>query len=543
MRSKEYRFVPLSIAVMTLTLLLGVGAFASITTPLTRYSGNPHYLANNGTPVVFLGTGQVLSGNKATNYRADIDEMAAHKSNYARVWALNVWKAREEYMPWARDGGGTAVDGGGKYNLTHWDSNYWSRLKDACAYAQSKNMYISIMVFDRCGMDTPTSSTDHRWDWHPFNPSNNINGLSLPTSPNGLPEFYDLGNSKLKSLQEQYVSKLISETSGYPNVIYEICNEYTGDWTWEKYWVDYVNARCSNIISVNHLGTSSSNTPSSAWSDSVIDMIKIHWSDTSPSFVNSSMLGVYSKNRPVNYDETPETSGISYTNYRNMIWATFVGAGHCHLENGVNPSAGLDAVLHIQNFIQTNGVRFWEMAPSNSAVTSDPGGTAYTLAKSGSEYVVYIVGSGSGSMTMNLPSGSYTAKAYNPSNGTYTNLTVSGTTISGIPSYSSDIVIYVKSGSSGGSVSNPAMTVTMTVDKTSAKPGDTITYTLNYRNTGAGAATSVAVTAPVPSNTSYTSGSASSGGTYDSATRTMKWSIPSVSAGASGVLTFRVGVN
>jgi len=521
-----------------LMVLVSGNVHAAITSPLTHYSANPHYFANNGQPVVFLGAGQILAANKTVNYRADIDEMAAHKVNYARIWAFNTWCANEEYFPFARDGGGTANDGLAKYNLTHWDSNYWSQIKDACSYCQSKGIYVDIIVFDRCGMDTPTSSSDHRWDWNPYNPENNVNGLSLPTSPDGIPEFYNLSNSGLLSIQENYVSKLISETSQYANVTYEICNEYTGGtWTWEQHWVDFIKARCSNMVSINHLG-SPSNTPSTAWTYSGVDLIKFHVTDTSASTSNSYVTANYSKNQAMDIDETPEVSGISFTNYRNMLWGAFVGGGHIHLENGSNVGDSLTAVNYIWNFIQTNNVQYWTMSPNNSLVTSSPGGTAYVLAKPGYEYVVYVKGSGQGSMTISLASGtSYTAKAYNPSNDTYTNLTVSGNTISGIPSYSSDIVIYIKA--SGTITGSPNVTLSLSADKTSATPGTTITYTITYKNAGTSTAQNVSINSPISANTTYVSGS---GGTYDSSTQTVKWTISSVPAGSTGTVSYKITV-
>lgn len=527
---KHFYSMTLLSLVFMISILAGGKSMASITSPLSVYSSNRHYMANNGQPVVFIGAGQVLPGY--SGYRSYIDNMAAHKSNYGRVWHIPVWDAPNAHFPWARDGGGTAKDGKAKFNLTHWDSTFWANLRDACAYAQSKNIYMSIMVFDECGIEAPQFSGDHRWDWHPFNPANSVNGLSLP-STDCVPEFYSLSNSTLKSLQEQYVAKMISETSGYPNVTYEICNEYTGPWDWEKYWIDFVTSRCSNMISVNRLGS----VPSNYWTDSNIDMVKYHWGTTSAGTTNSNMNSYYSKNKPVNYDETPEISSISFTNYRNLGWSAFVGGGHIHLENGVNEGAALDAIMYENNFIQSNGVRFWEMSPSNSLVTRTPGGTAYTLAKAGSEYVTYIVGSGSGSMTISLASGvTYTAKAYNPSTGAYTNLSVSGTTVSGIPSYSSDIVIYIKA-SGTPTTSNPNVTLTMAADKTQAAPGDTVTYAVTYKNTGSGVANSVGVTCPVPQYTTYVSG-----GTYNSTSNTVSWSISSVNAGNSGAVSFQVKV-
>lgn len=531
MRIKVY-----SILLLTLvTLIWGSSeTMATISTPLTVHPSNPRYFINNGSPVVILGAGQPRATKKGEDYRGYVDDMAAHKVNYGRLWTIRTWDSVNSYFPWARDGGGTAKDGAQKYNLTHWDSNFWSRVKDLCAYAQSKNIYISIILFDECGIEAPNSSSDHRWDYHPFNPSNNVNGLSFPTSGDCVPEFYSLSNSKLKSLQESYVGKMIQETSSYPNVIYEICNEYSGPWDWEKYWVDYVNARCSNMVSVNRL----SSLPSEYWTNSGINMVNFHWGTTSASTTNSNMRSYYSKNRAVNYDETPELSNISFGNYRNMTWAAFTGGGNIHLENGVNASASYDAVYYIAKFLQDNGVKFWEMSPNNSLVTSTPGGSAYTLAKTGSEYVTYIAGSGSGSMKISLDtSRTYTAKAYNPSNGSYTNLTVSGGTASGIPSYSSDIVIYIKANGTPVTTT-PNVTLSLTVDKSEAVPGDTLTYTVTYRNTGDGGANSVAITVPLPASTTYVSG-----GSYNSTAKTVNWSISSIAPGATGTVTFKTKVN
>ncbi len=513
-----------------------VEAPAAISSPITVLSGNPRYWASGGTPIVVLGAGQPLPGLKGEDYRAYLDAMAAHKVNYGRVWHLLVWSSTEAYFPWARDGGGKAVDGLSKFDLSHWDNTFWSRLRDACAYAQSKGIIMSIMLFDECGIEAPQGSGDRRWDCHPFNPNNNVNGLSLPTSGGGVPSFYSLSNSKLKSLQEAYVAKMISETSGYPNVIYEICNEYTGPWDWEKHWIDFVTARCSNMVTVNRLGS----IPNNYWTDPNIDMVKFHYSTTSPGSINSNIVSQYSKNRAVNYDETLERDSITYTNYRQMLWASFVAGGHVHLESGFNHGSALDAVLHLRNFLDANGVRFWEMKPSNSLVTSTPGGSAYTLAKAGSEYVSYIVGSGGGSMNISLQPGvSYTAKAYNPSNGTYTNLTVSGNTVSGIPSYSSDIAVYIKANNDPiPSTGTPNVTLSLAVDRTSATPGSVLTYTITYRNEGDGDARSVTISNPVPQHTTYVSG-----GAYDSKSRTVKWTLSSIAPGQSGTVSFQVRVD
>ncbi|HET6454112.1 MAG TPA: DNRLRE domain-containing protein [Armatimonadota bacterium] len=90
----------------------------------------------------------------------------------------------------------------------------------------------------------------------------------------------------------------------------------------------------------------------------------------------------------------------------------------------------------------------------------------------------------------------------------------------------------------GVSTSVPNISLSLTVDKAEAKPGETLTYTITYRNTGAGPASSVAITCPLPQFTTYLSG-----GAYDSAAKSVKWTIPSVPSGGNGSLAFSVKVD
>ncbi|MDO8684361.1 MAG: DUF5060 domain-containing protein [Armatimonadota bacterium] len=90
---------------------------------------------------------------------------------------------------------------------------------------------------------------------------------------------------------------------------------------------------------------------------------------------------------------------------------------------------------------------------------------------------------------------------------------------------------------------SPNVSLTLAADKTWALPGGAITYTIIYRNTGDGPASSVVIECPVPTDCEYTSGSATSGGMYDSALRKVRWNLTSVAAGASGTLQLKVTVN
>lgn len=87
---------------------------------------------------------------------------------------------------------------------------------------------------------------------------------------------------------------------------------------------------------------------------------------------------------------------------------------------------------------------------------------------------------------------------------------------------------------------DPQITVSISTNKTSAKPGDQITYTVTYRNNGSGDASEVVLSADVDANVNFVS--ASGGGQYDSAAKLVRWNIGTVAAGASSSLTYIVSV-
>ena len=72
--------------------------------------------------------------------------------------------------------------------------------------------------------------------------------------------------------------------------------------------------------------------------------------------------------------------------------------------------------------------------------------------------------------------------------------------------------------------------------------GDELTYTISYQNTEDAAAT-VTIADTLDKGLTYVDGSASKGGTYDEATRTITWTLADVAAGASGTVTFKATVN
>ncbi len=89
---------------------------------------------------------------------------------------------------------------------------------------------------------------------------------------------------------------------------------------------------------------------------------------------------------------------------------------------------------------------------------------------------------------------------------------------------------------------DPIITLSKSADVTTAIPGDTITYTLTYGNTGPGDATNLVITDTIPANTTLVPGSISGGGTESGGIIT--WNLGPLLAGQiNRTVTFAVTVD
>jgi len=101
----------------------------------------------------------------------------------------------------------------------------------------------------------------------------------------------------------------------------------------------------------------------------------------------------------------------------------------------------------------------------------------------------------------------------------------------------------VASGPAVFSVPTPNLTLSKTVSPNPVKRGDTITYTITYRNTGTLNATSVSLSDALPAHITYVAGTVTGGGTYSAANDAITWSLGTLNVGASAQVTFQATVN
>ncbi len=80
-------------------------------------------------------------------------------------------------------------------------------------------------------------------------------------------------------------------------------------------------------------------------------------------------------------------------------------------------------------------------------------------------------------------------------------------------------------------------------DVANPQPGQTITYTLAYSNSGAGPALNATLMDVLNVNVTLVGGSITGGGAYNAGTRTVTWNLGRVGPGAAGSLSFQVTVN
>jgi hypothetical protein len=488
---------------MTVYVVILIGVFTGIieaasASSTIKVADNGHYFEYDGQQVFLLGLGHwVIMNELNVDYVAHNQWYQSYGINYNRVTLTSTWYTNrsKQVFPWNRSTTPGANDGGNKFDLNEWDPVFWNRLKGYLQDCKDRGIIVCIQFFDECSVER--HHDPHRWDYHPFNPQNNINNIpdlgttdaSYSSSTGWSKSFYNVDNSVLMTLQDIYVQKLLDETSQYGNIIYEMANEYGGQesiqfpghFAWPQHWIDLF----SSYETTNGVQLLLTNMPFGANYDQVeyfassgIDCIDAYRQFPSYSDVQgvNDFLGThYNKGKPIFAGKIGNdlTSGNVNEN-RKRLWTLFVSGGagsglkSCSNANcRVSDTTMEEMLLNIHNFIEI-GVQFWNMLPSDNLVTS---GTAYCLANKGQEYVVYLPEGGSVTVDLSDASGTLNVKWYDPKDGTFYD---GGTILGGgsetfTPLFSGDVVLHLVStffDTGGGTYSSISGTHTGTIKPT-----------------------------------------------------------------------------
>jgi hypothetical protein len=197
--------------------------------PIRAHPDNPHYYLFRGRPTVLVTSAEHYGAviNRAFDYVAYLDELKAHQLNYTRIYPAAFIEPEGTFLPgntlapkpgdliqpWARSRTPGYRSGGNRFDLDRWDPEYFRRLKDFLAQADSRGIVVEICFFN--------AQNRGSWPMSPLFWKNNIQG-------EGRDHYNDVQTLKHPALvrrQEQFVHRIVQEVNSFDNVILEVCDE------------------------------------------------------------------------------------------------------------------------------------------------------------------------------------------------------------------------------------------------------------------------------------------------------------------------------
>ncbi len=221
------------------------------------YAKNPRYWQYHGQPVLLLGGSEDDNLFQLPNLQEHLDAIQAAGGNYIRNTMSDRPDRGFEVHAYAQPDGG-------KFDLTRWNEEYWSRFENMLRWTHERQIFVQIEVWDRFDFFADN------WKAHPFNPANNVNytaeqsGLAAryPDHPgqNKQPLFFTTpaqGNNRLLlEIQQRFVAKMLSHSLKYDHVLYCMDNETSADESWGAYWAEFIRAaaeKAGNTVYVTEM--------------------------------------------------------------------------------------------------------------------------------------------------------------------------------------------------------------------------------------------------------------------------------------------------
>ena len=445
--------------------------------PLTIHPDNPRYFADGTGEAVYLTGAHTWSNLKDMgktdppppfDFDGYLDFMQQHNHNFIRLWTWELSKyAYNESItyaapfPWQRIGPGTALDGKPKFDLEKFNQDYFDRLRERVIAAQKRGIYVSIMLFEGHGLHA--SLAPWRWDGHPFNVNNNVNGINGDPDGDGMGiEVQTMQIPAVTELQEAYVGKVIDTVNDLDNVLYEIVNESGGYSTeWQYHIIDYIHDYEKSKPERHPVGMTFQFARAAEYKgkNSTLFNSPADWISPNPD-------GGYRDNPPaadgskVILTDTDHLWGIGGN--QAWVWKSFcrgmnpifmdpysekqygsnddVWTDHLTSKTALDPR--WDPIRKNMGYTLTYASK---MDLASATPHDDLASTKYCLANPGTEYLVYLPDGGKVKVDLSAASGTLAVEWFNPNTGE----TVSAEEITGggiqefTAPFSGDAVLYV----------------------------------------------------------------------------------------------------
>jgi Concanavalin A-like lectin/glucanases superfamily/Chitobiase/beta-hexosaminidase C-terminal domain/Family of unknown function (DUF6298) len=419
--------------------------------PLSIRASNARFFVDSNGNAVYL-SGVHLSNNlvdrsdrAVLDFNSYLNFLQQYGHNFVRLWAweqaawTNDSSAKISFDPvlYQRKGTGTALDGGRKFDLSRFNQAYFNRLRSRVVEAGERGIYVSVMLFQGFSSQRKNIGGGNPWAGHPFNLSNNINGINGdPSSNDNGEEVHSLTVPAITLLQEAYVRKVVDTLNDLDNVLYEISGDApSSSREWQYHMINYLkNYQATKPkqhpvgMSYLYLGSANDLLASPA------DWILLPATDTNPPLVAGGKVAVS--------DMDPKLLG-GMASYQT-VWKSFMrGLNPIYLESDLqNPSADenvRNSMGYTLKYSQL--VNLSSMSPSSEVCSS-----GYCLINPGGEYLVYVPAGGTVRVDLSAGSGNFVTSWFSLVKGQTTS---GGTVDAGIPilftsPVDGDAVLYLK---------------------------------------------------------------------------------------------------
>lgn len=273
--------VVLLLGVLPLILDLRPALGEIATGPLQVSKCNPRYFSDEKGRIVYLTGSHTWTNfqddptDPAFDFEGYLTLLERHHHNFIRLWMLESasWEAGDgqllgrDPLPYLRSAAEKARDGLPKFDLRSFNPRYFERLRQRVAAARDRGIYVGVMLFngwsierkysDRrswmqraianvyqaIGIEPPPWDRTNPWHSHPFNRANNVNGVDGDADHDGEGlEVHTLDNREVTTFQERYVQKVIDTLNDLDNVLYEISNESRGESSdWQYHMIRFIH--------------------------------------------------------------------------------------------------------------------------------------------------------------------------------------------------------------------------------------------------------------------------------------------------------------
>ena len=437
--------------------------------PIALHPENPHYFLYDDKATVLITSGEHYGAvlNQDFNYVTYLEELSKDGLNLTRTFtgayvesegAFNIKQntlapAPEKFIcPWRRSEVPGYAMGGSKFDLTTWDEEYFTRLKDFMAEAEKRKIIVELALF--CPF-----YEDIHWSLSPMNSINNVNGIG----PTDRLDVYTLDKSKgLLPVQETLVRKIVHELKDYSNLIYEICNEpYFGGVTmeWQHHIASLIQEEEMEFQQKHLISQNIANKKLKIENPNPgVSVFNFHYA-----YPPIPVAQNFHLNKVIGDNETG-FEGTADSTYRREGWAFMLAGGGLFnnldysfavgYENGTfnypdtQPGGGSAALRkqlgYLKNFL--NGFYFLKMQPDSTIVASNFARykKSQVLAEAGRQYAVYVFGKGPFNLELSIPAGIYRVEFMDPMTGTNEqgeNVSSNGKVTIACPAYPEDVAV------------------------------------------------------------------------------------------------------